>query len=234
LYEHMRVLFAWAAERYKGLNGSPMAGLKKPGTERKRDRVLSDDELRQLWPAFLNAGYPFGPLFQLLLVTGQRLNEVAASVWPEFDLDRRVWTIPSERYKSDRVLEVPLSELAVDIIEELPRFTDTDLLFSSGRTSRPISGHSKAKARIDKLCDIAPWRLHDLRRTCRTNLGRLGVPPHVAELVIGHSQKGLHAVYDRYTYGAEKADALQRWAEHLKAIIGGDAATVVALHEAEK
>ncbi|MDH3378529.1 MAG: site-specific integrase [Gammaproteobacteria bacterium] len=228
LYEYMRVLFAWAAERYKGLD-SPMAGLKKPGKERKRDRVLTDDELRQLWPAFEAAGYPFGPLFQLLLVTGQRLTEVAASEWPEFDLDRRVWTIPSERYKSDRVHEVPLSDLAVDIIDELPWFTDTNLVFSSGRSSRPVSGHSKAKQRVDKLCDIAPWRLHDLRRTCRTNLGRLGVPPHVAELVIGHAQKGLHAVYDRYSYNKEKADALQLWAEHLKTVIGGDAAKVVSI-----
>ncbi len=221
LFEVVRKLFTWAVERGY-IETSPVSGIRAPGKERKRDRVLTDDEIQNLWPALEGVGYPFGPLFQFLLVTGQRLGEVTSATWTEFDLDRKVWTIPSERYKSDRTHQVPLSDLALDILDSLPRIEGTNYLFSSGRTTRPVSGYSKAKERIDKQIDIAPWRLHDLRRTVRTGLGRLGVPPHVAELVIGHTQKGLHAVYDRYTYQAERADALQRWASFLRGVIAGE------------
>jgi integrase len=233
-------LFNWAVARdlYR-LPLSPCDRIKVReiiGAAEPRQRVLNDNELHHVWHAAAREGYPFGTLVQLLLITGQRLNEVAGKRWSEIDLQRRLWTIPPERMKAATVHEVPLSDLAIAILARLHRFTG-DYVFSTAAGERPISGFSKAKNRLDMIVEerrtagaasslpapMPPWVYHDLRRTMRTHLSGFAVPDLVRELVIAHRKPGLHKVYDQHAYREEKREALQLWATALRAIVSHSA-----------
>ena len=120
-------------------------------------------------------GYPFGAMMKLLLLTGQRRPEVAGMVWSEIDLEGKLWTIPKVRSKSKREHIVPLSAPALTVLNEPPLFGDEAFVFTTTGGRRPVSGFSKAKARANDLSKIENWRLHDLRRTVRTEMARLGV-----------------------------------------------------------
>src|SRR5271169_2895022 len=128
---------------------------------------------------------------------------------------------------------VPLTPAVVEILKSLPRFASGDYIFSGQTGAKPFSGFSKAKARLDIASgDIACYTLHDLRRTVRTRLAELGVSPFIGELVLAHTQKGVHATYDRHTYDAEKRDALQRWERRLLTIVGAPEPNVVSMRRA--
>jgi integrase len=221
-----RKLFNWAVGRDE-LAASPCDRVKAAelhGAPEPRDRVLSDDELRAVWRAAEATPYPYGPLVKLLLLTGQRRDEIAGARWGEIDLDRAMLTITSARMKAKAGHSVPLIPAAVEILRALPRFAAGDFVFSGQTGAKPFSGFSKAKRRLDKLIGdiaggIAPYTLHDLRRTVRTRLAELGVTPFVGELVIGHTQKGVHAVYDLHRYEKEKRAALEAWEARLLAIV---------------
>jgi integrase len=228
LFAHVRRLFNWAISRgVYGLEHSPCDRLKPGdviGARHVRQRVLTDVELRTFWKAMDRLGYPFGPLFKLLLVTGQRRGEAAEARWPEFDLDAKLWTIPAARMKSNAAHLVPLADDALAILEALPRFARGDHVFSTTFGLRPVSGFSKAKARLDGLMAAEPggfdeWRLHDLRRTMRTHLSALPVTDLVRELVIAHTKPGLHKVYDQFGYLPEKREALVLWGARLRSIV---------------
>ena len=154
--------------------------------------------------------------------------------WSEADLDDALWVIPAHRTKSGAPHEVPLSGMAVDLLASLPRFAG-DFVFSANGGRAPIKGFGKFKDSVDmRAAELAPpglveWRFHDLRRTARTNLASLGVSPFIAELILGHQQKGVHKVYDVHRYQAEKRDALERWASKLRTIIAPPPANVVAI-----
>ena len=173
---------------------------------------------------------PFGAFVRLLLVTGQRLREVANAKWSEIDLDAKLWMIPAARMKGDAAHEVPLSPLAVEILGALakPECRKPEaFVFSTTGGKAPISGFSKAKIALDRLINearanadlgakpIGPFVFHDLRRTMRTALSGLPVPDLVAELVIAHAKPGLHKVYDQHAYRDEKRRALDLWAAKL-------------------
>jgi integrase len=173
-----------------------------------------------LWQLTEGLGYPAAPFVRLLLLTGQRLREVAEMSWSEVDLEKTLWVIPPERMKGTAAHEVPLAPATVALLKSLPRWHG-DFVFSTTGGERPISGFSKMKSRIDAAMkeSIAPWRFHDLRRTMRTGLGALPIPSNVCELCIAHAQPGLHQVYDRHSYREEKRRALQLWAARLKEIV---------------
>jgi integrase len=144
--------------------------------------------------------------------------------WRDLDLDRRIWTLPRELTKADRVHEVPLSDLALEIIGNLPRVGD-GWTFPAGRASskNPISGFSKFKLKLDRLSGVAHWRLHDLRRTAASEMARLRQPPHVIGAILNHSPgtlMGITAVYNRHRYTDEKRQALDAWAREVERIIG--------------
>ena len=238
---HARSLFNWAINRGTyGLETSPCDRVKPAaliGPKQPRQRVLSDAELAALWHGSEELGYPFGPLYQLLVLTGARKSEVAGARWGEFNLPKKIWTVPPERFKSNASHLVPLSDAAVSIIEALPRFTKGDHLFTTTYGEKPISGFSKGKDRLDKLMveqlgsTPSPWVIHDIRRTVRTRLASLRIPDLVAEMVIGHGRKGLQRVYDQHTYEAEMREALELWAARLRDIVTPPPENVVRMRE---
>jgi integrase len=174
-----------------------------------------------LWTACVQLGQPFGPLFLLLLLTGQRRDEVASMNWSEVNIEEKVWVIPKVRTKNGREHIVPLSQPAIKILGELPIIgTKHGYVFTTNGT-RPVSGFSKAKKSVDVLLGasneypIRPWRLHDLRRTAASGMARAGHAIHVIEAVLNHRSgtiSGVAAVYNRHHYLEEKRSALQDWA----------------------
>jgi integrase len=235
---HVRSLFNWAINRGAyGLETSPCNRIKPAaliGAKEPRQRVLNDAEIAAVWRGTETMGYPFGPLYQLLLLTGARKNEVAGARWGEFDLKKKIWTVPPERFKSNASHLVPLSDQAVSILEALPRFTKGDHVFTTTHGEKPISGFSKGKDRLDRLAkeDIGtspPWVTHDIRRTVRTRLASLRISDLVVEMVIGHGRKDIQRVYDQHTYESEMREALELWAGRLHDIVTPPPTYVVRL-----
>jgi integrase len=196
----------------------------------RRDRVLTDDEIRAVWQACDQVGWPFRDFVRLALLLGQRREEIAAMEWAELDLQRRLWVIPAERYKTRVEHAVPLPASAIELICSMPRLCDR-FVFSTAPGTH-FSGFSKSKGRLDALSGVTGWRLHDLRRTMRTNLAGLRVNPDTAERVLGHVIGGVRGVYDRYAYLEEKRDALDRWAARLRSIAGPQPENVIELRAA--
>jgi integrase len=243
MFGRLCTLMNWAVERdVYGLAVSPCDRVRPSrliGPKAIRQRVLDDDELRALWDATRSGegpAYPYGALVRLLMLTGQRKAEVAGARWREIDLERRLWTIPPERFKSDAVHVVPLADPAMALLAGLPRFAGGDYLFSSTHGRKPVNGFSNAKIvleqRLAEALGAEPerWVLHDIRRTVRTRLSGLRVPDPVAEMVIGHARKGLARVYDQHQYLDEMREALDAWAMRLRSIVEPPATNVVALH----
>lgn len=170
-------IFAWAI-REDLMEVSPAVGI-TPEAETPRDRVLSDDEIEAVWRAFETEGYPYGPLFKLMLVTAQRRGEVSGIKRSEIEGD--TWRLPGARTKGGAGHLVPLSSLALEIVHSLPDLGDH--LFTSGRrldekgnfSDKPVIAFRKAKTRCDLVSQVQDWRLHDLRRTAATNMRKLGV-----------------------------------------------------------
>jgi integrase len=232
LYGHVRRIFNWAIGRgIYGVHTSPCDRLRPADAigqkKLSRSRVLTDHELRAFWSASRVMGYPYGPLFQLLALTGQRRSEVGRARWPEFDLESRLWTIPAARTRTKVAHAVPLTADMIVILETLPRFKRGDYLFTSTFGVKPVNDYDAAKERLDsimraELGELPPFVLHDVRRTMRTGLSALPVPGgrEVRELVIAHTQKGIQKVYDLYAYLDEKRKALELWSDRLRSIVG--------------
>lgn len=236
----LSTLFAWAMR--EGLvEANPVAATNKPSHPRPRDRVLSDEELREIWSACRDDDH--GRIIKLLLLTGQRRDEIAGLRWTEIDLGKAMVSLPGERTKNGRAHDVPLSDPALAVLPD--RRDDRDYVFGEGEG--PFSGFSAAKRKLDERIlrarrdagerakPMAPWRLHDLRRTMATRLGDLGVHPHVVEAVLNHvsgTKAGVAGVYNKAVYAAEKRAALILWAEHVMAMVGKGEKKVVALKTA--
>jgi integrase len=238
LFGHIRTLFNWAIARgVHGIDRSPCDRLRPAaviGKKLMRKRVLDDCELRAFWRATHEVGYPYGPLFRMLALTGQRKSEVAEARWREFDLEAKLWSIPAARMKADAPHLVPLADHVVAHLASLPRFTKGDCLFSTTFGAKPVNGFSRAKKRLDRLMiedlgELPPFVLHDVRRTMRTGLSALPIPDIVRELVIAHTKPGLHKVYDQFAYLEEKHRALELWAARLRGIVEPPPANVVPL-----
>ncbi|MEJ0094843.1 MAG: tyrosine-type recombinase/integrase [Methylocella sp.] len=230
LLAYLKTFFSWAVDQ-ELIEASPAAAVKRPAKENKRDRVLTETEIRAIWQACSEIGV-FGRAFKLMLLTGQRRAEVGGMTWTEIDRKQKLWTLGRERTKADRAHEVPLSELALAIIDESPRIGA--FVLSTGRTAAtPVSGWSKAKRKLDRLAIekvtaaqetdgspiIGEWHLHDLRRTCATYLAKLGADRIVISKILNHAEGGVTGVYDRHRYDHEKRRALELWSERLAAIV---------------
>jgi integrase len=238
-----RGLFSWAVhcEAY-GLTHSPCTLIKPAkliGQHGVRQRVLADAELKAFWHATEQLGYPGGAFLRMLLLTGQRRTEVSGARWNELDFNAKTWTIPAERHKAGSAHFVPLTGDMLALLCELPRFPHGDFLFTANHGSISIGGFSRRKAELDRLmlaelrkedtrADLAPFVLHDLRRTVRTRLSALRVPDTVAEMVIGHGRKGLQRIYDLHAFVDEMREALEAWNAKLRSIVNPPPTNVVA------
>jgi integrase len=230
----VRKLFNWCAGRDM-IEASPCANVSAPAAEASRDRALTEAEISAFWHA--TGSYPFGAAFRFLLVTGQRLREVTEMARPEIDPARKVWTIPATRAKNGVAHAVPLSPLALEILDGAPKLAGP-FIFSTTGGERPIGGISRAKASLDrdmlaalgKNAKLPPWRLHDLRRTCGTGLQALRISSDVIGAVLNHKKPGVTARYLRHDYSEEKAAALAAWSNKLGSIIRPAPVNVVALH----
>lgn len=255
VYAYASGLFNWTVQRGE-IEESPLANVAKPRTTKTRDRVLADDELATIWKATETIRQPLGGFYRVLLLTGQRREEVAGMNWAELDRVTAIWTIPAERAKNGTAQIVPLSD---PVLAEL----DTLALARQGDEQPPdarrwpkagpvmsirgnvaLSCYSQAKALLDagiaKLCEdtepLAPWRVHDLRRTLATGLQRLGVRFEVTEAVLNHlsgAKGGVAGIYQRHDWKDEKRAALDAWARHIMAILSpADQSNVVPISTA--
>lgn len=232
----LRTLFGWVVEKDR-ITSNPCDGLKPPTKEKARDRVLTDDEIRAFWGATEELGWPFGPLLKLLLLTAQRRDEVATMEWSELNLETGLWTIPRHKAKNDNGHDVQLSREAIEILRALPRIKGALIFTTNGRTA--VSGFSRAKERLDAIMakaagrDIAPWILHDLRRTAATGMAGLRIAPHVVDRILNHTSgtiRGVARVYNRFEYADERRTALDAWGRVVEAIVtGANASNVVSL-----
>jgi integrase len=220
---------SWA-DNEELIERNPFEGGKNPIHREERARALSATEIAALWRAWETMGAPMGAFMRLALVTGQRRSEIATMERRELDLEGRLWTIPPAKSKNRKAHLVPLSALAVEILEGLPRIDDR-YVFST-RAGTRIFGFSKAKARAATLSGVMTWRLHDLRRTMATRLAELGVPHPVVSKALNHSPRGVMgvtAIYSRHEYLDERREAMERWAQRLRDIVEPPAGNVVAL-----
>jgi integrase len=220
-----KAAYGWAIKRGT-LSINPFINLPVAAAA-KRERVLTDDELAAIWRA-TDDPVPFNGIVRMLVLTGQRRQEVSGVTWAELADD--AWTIPASRAKNGATHLVPLAAQAQDLLRVLPRFGE--LVFPGLRGS--FNGWGKAKAALDKRSGVTNWRLHDLRRTAATGLQRLGVRLEVTEQILNHvsgSRAGIVGVYQRHDFAVEKRAALEAWGEHVMAIVNGRTAggNVVAL-----
>lgn len=240
---NLKAMFRWAVNR--GLIAiSPIDGLEKPATEISRDRVPSKEELVEIWQASLKMTGPFGAAIRILVLTGQRRDEVGEMRWSELDLDRALWTLPASRTKNGQPHIIPLAPMAIEILKLIPRFSNSDFVFSTTGI-RPISGWSTAKRQIDRLINVArqevrqdgipkkmeAWRIHDLRRAFATGMNDLGILPHVADRILNHVAKkkgGVMAVYNRAEYLNERKEAILIWEDSLRRWLCDDVSSYVA------
>jgi integrase len=212
----IRTMMNWCV-RQGLLDASPVPALRF--STQSRSRILTDAELKAVWHRAMEEGHPYGTIIQLLVLTGQRRGEIAGL--------RRSWiakntiSFPAGFCKNKREHVIPLGNLAKNIIDSIPG--DGDLLFPArGKTNTPFAGWSKAKAQFDHGLGIAPYTLHDLRRTFSSQMAALGTPIHVTEKLLNHvsgTLSGVAGVYNRYSYAAEMRSGVEDYEDHLERLV---------------
>jgi integrase len=232
VFDDFRAMVRWAVAR-GDMDSNPLSGAKPPAASPPRERVLDDLEIGLLWRAWPTVfSEPMALALKLALTTGQRIGEVCGLTLSEIDFTKRAWTIPASRAKNKHSHSVPLSDLALKLIEEA-RTDGDDQLFkiSAGRVARILVERRK-------LLPVKDWTAHDLRRTALTAMARLGVEPLVLGHIANHrttTRAGMTlAVYVRYDYGREKAAALELWADRLAAIVGTGAAKITPIRARDR
>jgi integrase len=221
--------FSWAMQC--GLcEQNPVVGTLAPGGAKPRERALDDAEITAVWRA---AGDDdFGKIVRLLILTGQRRSEVGGACWSEIDLEQGIWRLPPERTKNGRVHTIPLSGLALSIIDAVPEREGRDHLFGD-RGSSGFAAWTRAKSHLDdRLGDkVKAWTLHDLRRSTATGMADIGVQPHIIEAVLNHisgHKVGVAGIYNRSSYEREVKAALGMWADHVRTLVEGGERKVLA------
>jgi integrase len=252
-----KTMFEWAIGQLAyDIETSPFDRLRPKtliGEKRSRQRILDDAELQVVWEAAKRTGGPYGDMVRLLILTGQRLAQVAEMQRREVDLEKAIWISRAEIMKKTRAGEQPhATPLAPAALEVLKKRLDAPghrngYVFSTTAGERPFSGFSKAKTRLDQEIEkirqewaagqdspepMPHWTVHDLRRTVRSGLPALQVSDVVAEAVLAHVRRGIAGVYDLYGYLPEKRDALDRWAAKVRSTVEPPPANVTRLRVA--
>jgi len=209
-------LFRWSVGRGI-IAANPMSSMEVAGKVSSRERVLSDDELAKVWRATNGI---HGGVVRMLILTAARREEISQLKWSELDGD--CIHLSNGRCKNGQSHIIPLSAPARDLLAGIPRIAGSDFLFTTDG-ERGVGGWSHVKRRLDVAAGVKDWTLHDLRRTTATGMQRLGVTLLVVEAVLnrtGGSRAGIVGVYQKHTYGQEKAAALEMWAGHVMALLG--------------
>jgi integrase len=217
LLKTLKTFFRWCVGRAV-IDFSPVEGISSPYREVSRDRVLTDQELAAVILAARRMPPPYSRIVEFLALTGQRREEVAQLKWDELDEKTRTWTIPGSRTKNKKAHIVHLAEPAWKVIEAC---SGQPYVFGTA-TGKRFQQFGRGKRAIDKLCRVAGWQLHDLRRTIVSGMARLGIPPHVADKILNHQAgtiSGVAAVYQRHDFLAERKEALDRWGRHVGEIV---------------
>jgi integrase len=223
----LTAFFNWAVAGRILRSTSPCAGLKPPAEQKARERFLDQAEIVAMWKAAETLGNPIAAVTKLLLIFAARRGEIGGMAWSEINLDKRTWTLPAERSKNHNALELPLPDLAMDILTSIPR--SNDLLF--GFTDALWRSY---KRQIDMLLpDLKPWTWHDLRRTAYTvMIEELDAAPHVVEAITNHvsgHRSGPAGVYNRAKYRPQMKLTLDKWCDYLDRIVTGRSATVIPM-----
>lgn len=234
MHAALSVLFSWLL-RERRVKANPCASVWKPEPPEPRERTLTDAEIASFWRGCDAIGAPFGPMFQIMLLSGARLREVAGIMRGELDANG-CWTVPGSRTKNGRSLSLALPPLAQQIIASVPVIEGEAGFVFTTTGNTPVSGFSRAKKLLDAAIAksaghaLANWRLHDLRRTFATGMAKLGVALPVVEKLLNHvsgSFAGIVGVYQKHEYTDEKREALARWAAHVAGLVDGRANVVV-------
>jgi len=234
--KQIRRMFNWYAVKDERFSSPLVRGMSRIAPKKqRRARTLNDDELRTVWQALDASTTPFRQVVRFLLLTAQRRTEAAGAKQDEFA--SAVWTIPPERYKTDKVHVVPLSAFALRQIEDLGDHRKLGEFLFTTTGDKPFQGFGKAKANLDieierilrarlpkgerrRKGPLMPhWQIHDLRRTAKTLMQRAKVRPDVSERVLGHAIHGVEGTYDRYEYLDEKRDALNKLASSVASLL---------------
>lgn len=233
---HASTFLKWCADR--GLiEANPLQGYRAPRATRAQriarpGRDLTDTETALVWEACGAGGInpAFGQIIRMLILTGQRRTETARMRWADLGENRKWWCIPPDQTKRGIAHEVPLPPLAQKIIASVPRHAGCEFVFSTNGRS-PISGWSKLEPKLRERAGLAEdWTLHDLRRTYRSGMTRLGIDPDVAEIMLNHRPDTLRSIYDRDPRLDARRDAAERWANHVRAIVDpGSVSNVVKI-----
>lgn len=220
---HAKTFFGWAVEAGE-IESNPAEAIKRFVKEQARERALSAAELVKVIKAADGRGHPVAPLVRLLVLTGQRREEVTGMRWPEVDLSAALWTIPKERTKAKREHRVPLSTAAVAILEAAPRFADCDFVFPATHRKSGYQGWVKAAQRLKGAAALEQeWTLHDLRRTFATRMGEdLDIDEGLIARILNHSPRarlGITATYERSGREAAMRAALEAWSAYVDGLL---------------
>jgi integrase len=203
-----------------------------PSKETPRDRVLNDDELRQLWLAAEAVGGPAGACIKLLVSTGQRRSEIADLRWTEVE---DVLVLSAERMKGRAAHLVPLSTQASAILASLPKLVPGVPRKDSYDFGSPIGHFDRIKRALDaRMGETPKWVIHDIRRSVASGMARIGVPLPVIEKILAHRSgtfRGIVGTYQRHSFLPEMTVALQKWGDHIERLVGGKPAKVVKLRQ---
>jgi len=217
---YLRKIFNWHAGRVDDFNSPIVQGMSRYDAQANAGtRILSDDELRQIWAATepdKNAPQPFHALIRFLLLTGARRSEANLLPWSEISADGKAWTLPPARNKVKAELVRPLSKAAQTVLASVPRIEGARFVF--GRGNKPIH-LTKPTADLKVAIGTAGWRIHDLRRSARSLMSRAGVPADHAERCLGHVIGGVRGIYDRHRYEKEMAAAYEALATLIENIV---------------
>lgn len=235
----LKTFFAWCVSR-DILASSPCDHVNDPSPETSDERDFSDAELAAIWRAAEGEGHPYGTMVQLILIMGQRRDEVRQGVRAEVDRPNRLWKIPGARTKNGREHHVPLSDTAMRILDALPKVKSKQgWLFTLGGAV-PVSNLARRKRRLDKAVRVelrkinpeapapAHWKIHHLRHALKTWMQKTRIAKDVRNAVQNHYDGDMDELYGHYTFEKEKREALDAWARHVESLLGGAADNVVS------
>jgi integrase len=218
-------MFRYAIER-EYVTDNPVIGTRPRKVEVERQRILSDQEIRAIWLALDDMPDPGRSFGQTLFLTATRRDEARCMEWAEIAPAGDIWLLPAARNKANRDFEIPLSSQMAALLARLPKLGDH--VFTTSGT-KPWAAEVPLKLALDSKSGVTGWVWHDIRRTVRSKLAELSVSYEIAERVLNHAMTKLERTYNRHSYRQEKAQALQRWADHLMRLVYADSEKVVPL-----